>query len=238
MSHILAATPPTSGRASQVSSPVMGRLRGRTRLACVVAVCAAIVGGVVAALVLTTDDSGSSTRLSTAGEFAPLTVSRPDVPIVGGGIPVDIEALKERKDFGTTLVSLPGKHQYEITFINISDAGVINSFQWYPPTGVHVTKLLRSSRGNCTLTGLTGFGGNQFPGVVLYPNILCEGVDLEPPTCTCLGNGGSVSIAFTTDEAVAVVAADIKLRTATLVFDRIPGFLNAGTTPATTTGSG
>ncbi len=216
----------------------MGRLRGRTKLACVVVVCAAIVGGVAATLMLTTGGSDSSARRPTTGDWVPLTVSRPDVPIVGGGIAVDVDPLKERKDFGTTLVTLPGKHQYEITFINISDAGVINSFQWYPPTGVHVTRLLRSSRGHCTLTGLTGFGGNQFPTVVLYPNILCEGVDLEPPTCTCLGNGGSLSIAFTTDEDVAVVAADIKLRTATLVFDRIPGFLTAGTTATTTTGSG
>ncbi len=216
----------------------MGRLRGRTRLACVVAVCAAIVGGVVAALVLTTGASDSSARLPTTGEWAPLTHSRPKVPIIGGGIPVELEPLKERKDFGTTLVTLPGKHHYEITFINISDAGVINSFQWYPPLGVHVTRLLRSSRGHCTLTGLTGFGGNQFPGVVLYPNILCEGVDLEAPTCTCLGNGGSLSIAFTADAEVKAIAAAIKLRTATLSFDRIPGFLTAGTTPATTTGSG
>ena len=216
----------------------MGRLRGRTRLACVVVVCAAVVGGVVAALVLTTGVSDSSARRPTTGEWVPLTVLRPEVPIIGGGIPVEVEPVKERKDFDITLVNLPGKHQYEITFINISDAGVINSFQWYPPLGVRFTKLLRSSRGHCTLTGLTGFGGNQFPGVVLYPNILCEGVDLEAPTCTCLGNGGSMSIAITTDVALKSIAAEVRLRTATLAFDRIPAFLTAGTTPATTTGAG
>ena len=77
-----------------------------------------------------------------------------------------------------------------------------------------------------------------FPGVVLYPNILCEGVDLEAPTCTCLGNGGSMSIAITTDVALKSIAAEVRLRTATLAFDRIPAFLTAGTTPATTTGAG
>ena len=73
----------------------------------------------------------------------------------------------DRDDFGTTLAPLPGTHRYRITISNTSNLGAINSFQWYPPTGVHIVKVLGSTEGHCTLTGLTGFGGNQFPTVVL-----------------------------------------------------------------------
>ena len=45
-------------------------------------------------------------------------------------------------------------------------------------------------------SGLSGFGGNEFKTVVLYPNILCEKVNLKPPSCTCAGDGGSMTISF------------------------------------------
>ena len=95
-------------------------------------------------------------------------------------------------------------------------------FQWYPPIGVRVLKVLGSSAGHCTLTGLAGFGGNQFPTLVLYPNILCEKLDLNAATCICRGDGGAVSISFVTNKVVPVDGGDLRLRTASLVFDRIP----------------
>ena len=136
----------------------------------------------------------------TTGQWAPITVARPKVPIIGGGIPVDIDPMVHRNDFSTTLAPLPGTHRYGITISNASNLGAINSFQWYPPTGVHIVKVVGSTEGHCTLTGLTGFGGNQFPTVVLYPNILCDKLDLKPPSCTCLGDGGAVTISFVTDK--------------------------------------
>jgi hypothetical protein len=207
----------------------MGR-RGHTTLASVLVVCTVAVGGVIAALVITKDGHESAAPVPTTGLWAPITVTRPSVPIIGGGIPVDIDPMLERHDFSTTLTSLPGTHRYRLTMSNVSNLGAINSLQWYPPTGVHILKVVGSTEGHCILTGLTGFGGNQFPTVVLYPNILCDNLDLKPPSCTCQGDGGALAISFVTDKDVGVVAGDARMRTATLVFDRIPAYLKPAST--------
>lgn|SRR5579862_1558155 len=212
----------------------MGRLREHTKLASVLVACAVAVGGVIAALVITNDGNDSAakkgghasvSRTPAAGSLAPITVVRPKVPIIGGGIPVDIDPVVSRTDLGTTLSPLPGANSYRITISNTSDVGAITSFQWYPPAGVHIVKVLGSSDGHCTATGLTGFGGNQFRTVVLFPNILCDRLDLKPPSCTCLGDGGTMTISFVTDKDLGGSLGDAKMRTATLVFDRIPGYL-------------
>lgn len=200
----------------------MRRRRGHARLARVLLACAAIASGAIAAFVITRGEHASTARAPTTGPWAPITVVRPKVPIVAGGVPVDIDPAIERHDFSTTLSPLPGAHRYRMTVFNTSNLGAVNAFQWYPPTGVHVVKVIGSTEGRCTLTGVTGFGGNQFPTVVLNPNILCDKLDLEPPSCTCLGDGGSLAVSFVTDEDIGVGAGDLKVRAATLVFDPIP----------------
>ena len=197
----------------------MRRWRGP---ASVLVVCALVIGGAVAAIVLTRGDDESTPRAATTGPLAPLRIARPSVPIIGGGIPVDLEPLIEPKDFGTALTFLPGKNRYRITISNTSTLGAINSFQWYPPAKVHILKVLGSSVGNCTLRGLTGFGGNQFPGLVLHPDVLCNRLDLKPPSCTCRGDGGAVAISFVTDKELSAGDVDVRVRSATLVFHRIP----------------
>lgn len=184
----------------------------------------------VLGLVLTGGHGSTSTNAGagltrTTGQWAPLTVTRPDVPIIGGGIPVDIDPVVIRTDLTTALSFLPGKNSYKITVSNTSNVGAINSFQWYPPTGIHIVKVIGSSDGHCVATGLKGFGGNQFRTVTLSPNILCDGLDLKPPSCTCLGDGGTMTISFVTDKNLGGSLGDARMRTATLVFDRIPGFL-------------
>jgi len=213
----------------------MGQQSGRTKLAAVLVGCALAVGGVIAAVVVatggndntgTTDAEASVTLVRTTGQWAPITVTRPQVPIIGGGIPVDIDPVVVRTDLSTTLSLLAGRpNSYRITVTNTSNVGAINSLQWYPPTGVHIVKVLGSSDGHCTTAGLTGFGGNQFRTVVLFPNILCDQLDLKPPTCTCLGNGGSMTISFVTDKDLGGSLGDARMRAATLVFNRIPGYL-------------
>ena len=212
----------------------MGRWRGHTKLASVVVACAVAVGGVVAALIITNSGNGgaakksghaSASRAPGSGSLSPITVVRPKVPIIGGGIPVDIDPVVSRTDLSTTLAPLRGANSYRITISNTSNVGAITSFQWYPPVGVHIVKVLGSSDGHCTATGLTGFGGNQFRTVVLFPNILCDQLDLKAPSCTCLGDGGTMSISFVTDKDLGGSLGDAKMRTATLVFDRIPGYL-------------
>ena len=197
----------------------MRRWRGH---ASVLAVCALAVGGAIVALIVTEGGHQTTPRASTTGPLSPITVKRPSVPIIAGGIPVDLEPVIEPKDFGTALTFLPGKHRYRITISNVSNLGAINSFQWYPPTKTHILKLLGSSAGNCTLRGLTGFGGNQFPGLVLHQNVLCDKLDLKPPSCTCRGDGGTMTISFVTDKEYLAGDVDLRVRTATLPFHRIP----------------
>jgi hypothetical protein len=196
-------------------------------LAVVLVASAAAVGGVIAALVVGRD---STAPVPTTGPWAPISVSRPKLPVIGGGIPVDLDPTVHRNDFTTTLTPLPGTHRYKITISNTSNLGAVNSFQWYPPAAVHIVKLIDNSEGRCTLTGLTGFGGNQFPGLVLYPDVLCNELDLKPPSCTCQGDGGTMTISFVTDKDYGGGAGELRLRAATLVFDPIPGYLKPGST--------
>jgi len=208
-------------------------LRARTKLAGVLGACAVVAAGVIAALILTnghgstatTDARGGAVPTRTTGQWAPITVARPAVPVIGGGIPVDIDPVVMRTDLGTTLAFLPGKDHYQITVSNTSNVGAINSFQWYPPTGVHIVRVLGSSDGNCTAAGLRGFGGNQFRTVILAPNVLCDNLDLKPPSCTCLGDGGTMTISVVTDKDLGGSLGDVRMRTATLTFDRIPGYI-------------
>lgn len=197
----------------------MRRWRGH---ASVLVVCALAVGGAIAALIATHGGQQTTPRASTTGPFAPLTVTRASVPVIGGGIPVDLEPVIEPKYFSTALTFLPGTHRYRMTISNASSLGAINSFQWYPPTATHIVKLLGSSAGTCTLRGLKGFGGNQFPTLVLHQNVLCAKLDLKPPSCTCRGDGGAVTISFVTDKEYLAGDVDLRVRTATLVFHRIP----------------
>jgi hypothetical protein len=185
------------------------------------------VGGVIAVLVVGRESTAAAPA---TGPWAPISVTRPKLPVIAGGIPVDIDPMVHRSDLTTTLATLPGKNRYRITIWNTSTLGAIDSFDWYPPTGVRILELIDASAGTCTLTGLKGFGGNQFPTLVLYPDVRCKGVDLEPPTCTCRGDGGAVTISFVTDEEYGGGAGDLRVRAATLVFDRIPTYLRPGST--------
>jgi hypothetical protein len=200
----------------------MAAMTRRRGLAGVLAVCALAVIGVIAGLLITKD--GHETTARTTGVWAPITVKRPSVPVIGGGIPVDVDPLIERRDFSTTLAPLPGVHHYRITISNNSSLGVINSFQWYPPTGVRFVKVVDATQGHCAIRSVTGFGGNQFPTVVLHSNVVCDKLDLKPPSCTCRGDGGAMTISFVTDKDVAGGDVDLRVRAATLVFHRIPAY--------------
>jgi hypothetical protein len=197
-------------------------MRRWRRHASVLAVGVLAVGGAIAALIVTHGGQGSTPRAPTTGPLAPLKVTRPSVPVIGGGIPVDLEPVIEPKYFSTDLTFLPGTNRYRMTISNASSLGAINSFQWYPPTGTHIVKLLGSSTGTCTLRGLRGFGGNQFPTLVLAQNVLCDRLDLKPPSCTCRGDGGAVTISFATDRQYLAGDVDVRVRSATLAFHRIP----------------
>jgi hypothetical protein len=203
----------------------MRRWRGP---ATVLAVCAVVVAGAIAALLLTRGGHEATPPLRTTGGYAPITVVRPKVPVIAGGIAVDLEPLIERKDLGTALTILPGVHRYKLSVSNVSTLGAIHSFQWYPPTTLHIVKLLGNTGGACALRGLKGFGGNQFPTLVLHQNVLCDRLDLAAPSCTCRGDGGTMTISFATDKEFDAGDVDLRVRTATLVYKPIPTYLGTG----------
>ena len=214
--------------------------RRREKVGLVLAGCAVALAGAVTALVVpnvgyeSTTYGGLETTAPapTTGAWTPIVVKRPKLPVIAGGIPVDIDPSTSRSDFSTTLFPL-GARRYRMTIFNTSSLGAINSLQWYPPTGVRIVKLVGTSEGRCRLTGLKGFGGNQFPTVVLYPNVLCEKLDLEPPSCTCLGDGGTMTISFVTDNEYGGGSGELRMHKATLVFDRVPTYIKPGSTAGT-----
>jgi hypothetical protein len=57
---------------------------------------------------------------------------------------------------------------------------------------------------------------------VLHQNVLCDRLDLKPPTCTCRGDGGAMTISFVTDKQYLAGDVDLRVRSATLAFHRIP----------------
>ena len=93
----------------------MRRPRGPAELAIALVACALAVGGVVAALLVGMNRSERTAQAPTTGPLAPITVTRPNVPVIGGGIPVDIDPMVHRNDLSTTLAVLPGTHRYRIT---------------------------------------------------------------------------------------------------------------------------
>jgi hypothetical protein len=205
-------------------------LRAHSRLAGVLAVCVLVVAGVVvAAIVVPAGDRGSS-ALATTGDYAPISVQRPKLHVLAGSLVSDPEA-GVQNNLTTALSQLAGPNRYRITVTNTSNIGFIDAFQWYPPTGIHIVKVLGSSAGHCELSGLTGFGGNQFQTVLLYPNISCEQVGLKPPSCTCQGDGGAVDVSFLADKPMSATGTS-RMISARLVLHPIPSYEQPTTVPS------
>lgn len=202
-------------------------LRARWKLVAVIGACVVAAAG-AAAGVLATRGGSSSPALRTTGLFAPITVTRPKLVTTGGGLLSDPDAAQQTY-LSTMVTRLPGSHHYRLTISNVSNLGYIDSFQWYPPVGVHIVRFTGSSAGHCGVSGLTGFGGNQFKTVVLYPNLLCTSTDLKPPSCTCLGDGGSVELSVVTDKPMTASGA-ARMVSARLALHLIPSYVQASTT--------
>jgi hypothetical protein len=93
---------------------------------------------------------------------------------------------KAGADLYTYVTSL-GNGRYRLEVTNTSSTGFINKFTWFPGAG---TKIL-------AVTGTTVDQGKRKGSCQLSAGkITCE-MSLRPPSCTCRGDGGTVSIAFT-----------------------------------------
>ena len=73
-----------------------------------------------------------------------------------------------------------GIERYELLVTNTSSIGYINSFSWDPPPGTTIVEITKNSKGTCDLSG---------------GRIHCNAT-LHPPSCTCKGDGGSMTIDF------------------------------------------
>jgi len=149
------------------------------RAVVLVGVCALAAIGVAVGFLVAGGSSGPA-ALPTTGQFAPITVPKSRIPLVGGVLLGDPEVGGIGSDLGLTLNRAPGRNHYRITVSNTSSIGVVNSLQWFPPPGVKILAVTGSTAGRCGLSGTTGLGGNLFKNVVLYPNIRCDDVNLKP----------------------------------------------------------
>jgi hypothetical protein len=94
-------------------------------------------------------------------------------------------------DVDTVIRSLGGNH-YQLEIQNASDVGFINTFSWYvngnaglggKTNAVKLLSVESSSSGTCKLA-------------IDRNSIVCTGMTIKPPTCTCLP-GGTVTVNFT-----------------------------------------
>jgi hypothetical protein len=124
--------------------------------------------------------------------------------------------------FTITPESRPG--YYRLTVKNTSSIGFINQFHWFPQNGNGIVRVIGSSSGRCTVVGTPGLGGDQFKGVTLNPAIMCTGVDLKPPTCTCKNDGGQVEISFVSTHSIGLAGAT-RIDAATMIASIIPSYV-------------
>jgi len=202
--------------------------RAHRKLVLALGVCVLVAVGAGAGFTVARGGGGSS-ALPTTGQYAPIHVSRQKVTSIGGGLARDLDAGVQTY-LSTQLQQLPGQRRYSVRILNTSNLGFIDAIQWYPPVGVRIVRVTGTSAGRCELTGLTGIGGNQFATVVLYPNVECRQVNLKPPTCTCLGDGGSFSISFVADRNMPSSGV-ARAMSARLVVKPIPSFLKTKASP-------
>lgn len=156
---------------------------------CVLAI-AAVSGGLILV------GRGTHGGTVTTPNGAPISITPPRLAKLGGVFVNEVRTSLLIGSPTVTLARLPGSGRYRITVTNISGIGFLNGFDWYAPTGMEIVKVIRSSSGHCAPSGTYGIGGNQFATAVLDPGISCDNLDLNPPTCTCTYNGGSVDISI------------------------------------------
>jgi len=179
----------------------------------VLVVAAAIVllvaGGAVAAFVVTSDDGGGSSLAPMPTDdpnYRPITVRAPneeavdpDSTSVGG------------QDLSATIVH-PSGDRYRVVISNTSGIGYINALNWNPPDGMRITQITSSSAGRCRLSS-----GDQ--------RIVCSGLKLKPPTCTCRSDGGELVVSFVAkNSGTGLLAGASAIVAATPVLKVIPGY--------------
>jgi len=129
---------------------------------------------------------GSQDQLPTTGNYAPI---KPAPILKNNENGIDPGVLSRNgSDVSTVIRALgpspgaaAGTRRYQLEVTNTSSIGFITSFSWDPPPGTTVVEITASSKGTCTVSN---------------GEIVCQ-ASLHPPTCTCKGDGGRMTIDFT-----------------------------------------
>jgi hypothetical protein len=189
-------------------------------------VLCALAGAAVAGVLVARGGGGeTTTAMPTTGQYAPIKPPKHAIPLVSGVLLGDPDPGGVGGDLELLLTPLKGAHRYQVSVTNTSSIGFIHAFEWFPPPGVSIVKVVGSSSGRCELAGNTGFGGNQFKNLLLYPRVLCEGLNLKPPTCICRADGGSESFSFVADRDM--IGGTATARSMTPVLKVIPAYPQA-----------
>jgi len=127
--------------------------------------------------------SASSVKQAYADELRPNVVAH----IIYG---IDPDQQPESSaDNTSVLISLPND-RYELSVTNTGDTGFINEFSWLPPGGFAVTRIVSSSRGQCSLSASGTWDPLATPSASAISGsasreIVCNDVALAPPRCSC-----------------------------------------------------
>jgi hypothetical protein len=191
----------------------------------VCAVAVALVGVAIASLSI--GGGGGIPAMPTTGAYAPLSVPKPPLGPIARAQGVEPDAFSKQGTDLQTVMARTGSHRYQLTIVNSSTIGFINSFYWSVPAGVSITELTKVTgvgSGHCALTGTSGVDGRQSATLVSDPKILCEGLNLKPPTCSCFNNGGKIVISFIANTFPGFEGS-IVIVSATPVLKIIPSYL-------------
>jgi hypothetical protein len=123
-------------------------------------------------------------QMPTTGNYAPI---KPSPILQANENGIDPGVLSRSGSDMLTVIQRIGQYKanrinhYRLVVTNTSSIGSVNTFNWHPPRGMTVIDVTGSSTGRCWL-------GNG--------RIVCQAL-LRPPTCTCRGDGGKMTIDFT-----------------------------------------
>jgi hypothetical protein len=145
--------------------------------------CAGVVASVLLAACGGSGKNAADT--STTGENAPIAATILTHNSNGQTFVDPDSENKMGSDLLYVVLQLPSG-RFQLTVTNRSALGFVNSFTWKAPPNVKLTSLLTNANGHCTLSD---------------EQIVCSGIALKPPSCTCLGDGGKAVLTFTAKQA-------------------------------------
>ena len=202
--------------------------RRRRRLVLVAVVAVALIGAVVAGIVVSTSGSNQFVGASAAQLYAQEAKFGTFNPAMSGEDPDEMDRGGNNVD---DTVRFLGNGRYQLIVQNVGFLGFINSFSWNAPNVV-ITKVLGSSSGTCSAAPerkvLTQYG------TLPEGSLSCVGMAIKPPKCSCEA-GGTATITFeghplvsTKHVTYGIEESRLVVGNLTLLPYHIPSYLGGG----------